>query len=136
VADEAEWREYEFKAKPGTVTRRPRQIAPYHLRIDWLMWFLPFAVVVTGGQITAQGAYERWFLRLVQQLLRGDAQTLRLLANNPFPHEPPRFVRALYYRYRFTTREERKQTGAYWHRTLIGEYLPPQRAGFLSLVRE
>jgi hypothetical protein len=33
------WREYQFKAKPGDPRRRPRQVAPYHLRLDWLMWF-------------------------------------------------------------------------------------------------
>src|SRR5260370_2347644 len=33
------WSEYEFKGKPGDVTRMPSQIAPYHLRLDWLMWF-------------------------------------------------------------------------------------------------
>src|SRR5205814_6985247 len=33
------WREYEFKGKPGDTRRMPSQIAPYHLRLDWLMWF-------------------------------------------------------------------------------------------------
>jgi len=41
AGDRCEWREYEFKAKPGNPRRRPRQVAPYHLRLDWLMWFLP-----------------------------------------------------------------------------------------------
>src|SRR5215469_11138214 len=35
----AEWREYEFRGKPGALGRHPPQIAPYHLRLDWLMWF-------------------------------------------------------------------------------------------------
>src|SRR5438552_5953138 len=39
----SEWREYEFKAKPGDVRRRPPQHAPYHLRLDWLMWFAAFS---------------------------------------------------------------------------------------------
>src|ERR1700760_4408739 len=33
------WKEYDFKGKPGAVRRLPRQWAPYHLRLDWLMWF-------------------------------------------------------------------------------------------------
>ncbi len=37
--DSAVWREYEFKGKPGDPTRRPPQIAPYHLRLAWQMWF-------------------------------------------------------------------------------------------------
>jgi hypothetical protein len=36
-------------------------------------------------------------------------------------------VRARLYRYRFTTRQERRRTGAWWVRTLVGEYLPPLR---------
>ena len=39
--DAADWHEYGFKGKPGDVRRIPRQYAPYHLRLDWLMWFLP-----------------------------------------------------------------------------------------------
>jgi hypothetical protein len=31
------WREYEFRGKPGDPSRRPPQVAPYHLRLDWLM---------------------------------------------------------------------------------------------------
>src|SRR4029450_9496084 len=33
------WKEYQFRAKPGDPARRPRQVAPYHLRLDWLAWF-------------------------------------------------------------------------------------------------
>ena len=109
------WREYEFKGKPGDVRRLPPQFAPYHLRLDWLMWFLPLS--------SRYG--ERWFVPFLIKLLEGDRQTLALLRANPFPDRPPRFVRARLYRYRFTTRQERRKTGAWWSRTLIGEYMPP-----------
>jgi len=109
------WREYEFKGKPGDVRRLPPQFAPYHLRLDWLMWFLPLS--------SRYG--ERWFVPFLVKLLEGDRQTLALLGRNPFPGEPPRFVRARLYRYRFTTAQERRETGAWWSRTLIGEYMPP-----------
>jgi hypothetical protein len=109
------WREYEFKGKPGDVRRLPRQFAPYHLRLDWLMWFLPLS--------SRYG--ERWFVPFLVKLLEGDRPTLALLRSNPFPDHPPRTVRALLYRYRFTTRQERRATGAWWARTLIGEYMPP-----------
>jgi hypothetical protein len=124
VTAQTRWREYEFKAKPGRVTRRPRQIAPYHLRLDWLMWFLPFSVGVTPRGIIVPG-HEIWFLRLVQRLLAGDRAALKLLGENPFPERPPRFLRAQYYRYRMATSEEHSKTGGYWERTSIGEYLPP-----------
>ena len=124
VTAATKWREYEFKAKPGRVTRRPPQIAPYHLRLDWLMWFLPFSVAVTPRGILLPG-HEIWSLRLVQRLLAGDRATLKLLGENPFPDRPPRFLRARYYLYRMATSEERRQTGGYWERTSVGEYLPP-----------
>jgi Lipase maturation factor len=109
------WREYEFKGKPGDVRRLPPQFAPYHLRLDWLMWFLPLS--------SRYG--ERWFVPFLVKLLEGDGPTLALLRSNPFPDRPPRFVRARLYRYRFTTVKERRETGAWWARTLIGEYVPP-----------
>ena len=116
-ADGAEWRAYEFKGKPGDPTRRPPQIAPYHLRLDWLMWF---------AAMSAQPEY-RWFERLIEKLLEGDRQTLGLLRTNPFPDHPPRWIRALYYEYRFTGEEERQRTGEWWHRELRGFYMFPVR---------
>jgi len=124
AADSAEWQAYEFKGKPGRLSRRPPMVAPYHLRLDWLMWFLPFSVFVTPRGISKSG-YEPWFIRLMEQLLRGDRATIRLLKETPFPDEPPRYVRARFYRYRFTSRAERRESGNIWHRTLVDEYLPP-----------
>jgi hypothetical protein len=115
VLDEAEWREFEFRGKPGDVRRLPRQFAPYHLRLDWLMWFLPLS--------PAYG--EPWFVPFLVKLLEGDPPTLRLLRRNPFPAGPPRFVRAVLYRYRFTTRRERRETGAWWTRERLGEFVEP-----------
>jgi len=124
TSDDSEWLAYEFKGKPGDPLRRPPQIAPYHLRLDWLMWFLPFSVVVHRGRVLIPG-YELWFVRFVGKLLQGDENVAKLLRHNPFPGHPPRFIRARYYRYRFTTAEERKRTGAWWTRELTGDYLPP-----------
>jgi hypothetical protein len=47
-----------------------------------------------------------------------------LLEKNPFPDRPPRFLRAEFYDYRFTTWGEKRATGAWWHRERIGEYMP------------
>lgn len=115
--EDGAWREYGFKGKPGELRRIPRQFAPYHLRLDWLMWFAALSP-----------DYARdWFGPFVERLLAGDRDTLRLIRHNPFPDAPPRFVRARLYRYRFTTRRELRETGAWWHRTLVREYLPPTR---------
>ncbi|MBH1937052.1 lipase maturation factor family protein [Streptomyces sp. AV19] len=109
------WKEYGFKGKPGDVRRTPRQFAPWHLRLDWLMWFAGISP-----------AYARdWFGPFVERLLLGDRDTLRLLRHNPFPDAPPAHVRARLYLYRFTTWRELRATGAWWHRTLVREYLPP-----------
>src|SRR5205807_7862149 len=35
VTPATKWREYQFKGKPGDPQRRPPQVAPYHLRLDW-----------------------------------------------------------------------------------------------------
>jgi hypothetical protein len=111
------WREYRFKAKPGDPRRRPPQVAPYHLRLDWLLWF---------AAMSPPSAHP-WMARLVTRLLEGDRATLKLLGPNPFPDHPPRLVRARLYRYRFTTPAERRRTGAWWSRDPVGEYLPPLR---------
>ncbi len=115
VTSDTVWREYEFKGKPGDPRRRPPQFAPYHLRLDWLMWFVPLSPAYAGG----------WLMPLVEKLLQNDRPILRLLRHNPFPDRPPTFLRASYYHYRFTTRSERRQTGAWWVRDRLGEFLPP-----------
>lgn len=117
VTDSTQWREYEFKGKPGDVRRRPPQVAPYHLRLDWLMWFV--------GISPAYG--QEWFASFVVKLLENDPQTSKLLRRNPFPDAPPVFVRARLFVYRFTSREERRRTGAWWERELAGELLRPAR---------
>ncbi|MRG61209.1 lipase maturation factor family protein [Agromyces sp. CFH 90414] len=108
------WLEYAFKGKPGDVRRMPGQFAPYHLRLDWLMWFLPL------GRM-----WEPWFEAFLVRLLEADAPTLRLLAGDPFAGERPTWVRARAYRYRFTTRAEFRETGDRWVRELEGEVVGP-----------
>jgi hypothetical protein len=117
VTPDTVWREYAFKGKPGHPGRRPPQIAPYHLRLDWLMWFAAMS----------PRPRDVWFYTLVDRLLEGDRAVTGLLASNPFPDVPPRFVRARYYRFRFTTPDERRATGDWWRRELAGEYLRPTR---------
>jgi hypothetical protein len=110
--DNATWHAYEFVAKPGDPQRRPPFIAPYQPRLDWEIWF------------AAMGSYEQypWTLHFVWKLLHNDSGTLSLLAGNPFPGEPPRYIRAQLYRYRFTRPDE--HDGTWWHRELVGPWLP------------
>ncbi|MFJ1702931.1 lipase maturation factor family protein [Kitasatospora sp. NPDC088346] len=115
VTDRTTWRAYGFKGKPGALGRIPRQFAPYHLRLDWLMWF---------AALTPEYA-RPWFAPFVARLLVNDPDTLALLRHNPFPGTPPTHVRARLYRYRFTTWSELRTTGDWWHRTPAHDYLRP-----------
>jgi hypothetical protein len=111
---DGEWLEYEFKGKPGDVSRTPGQFAPYHLRLDWLMWFLALG---SPG--------ERWFLPLLVKLLEADRPTLKLLRRDPFGGQRPRWVRAKIYLYRFSTRDEKRTTGDVWVREELGLFRAP-----------
>lgn len=121
---EESWQEYHFVAKPGRVDKLAPQIAPYHLRLDWQMWFLPFNAQVVGNRVRLFRK-DYWFERFIERLLKGDKDILKLLAYNPFPDQPPVYIRARYYRYRYTTPQERRETGAWWHRELLGDFRPP-----------
>ncbi|MEU0126312.1 lipase maturation factor family protein [Streptomyces sp. NPDC006289] len=109
------WLEYGFRGKPGDPRRLPRQFAPYHLRLDWMMWFAALSP-----------AYARsWFGPFTERLLRGDPDTLRLLGHNPFPGAPPAYVRARVFHYRYTDPRELRDTGQWWHRTYVREFMRP-----------
>jgi hypothetical protein len=122
ISSASTWREYEFKAKPGDPRRRPSQWAPYHLRLDWLMWFLPLRVLVLESGLITRG-HPVWFVRFVEKLLSADAATLALLRSSPFGNKAPTFVRASFYRYELLSPRERRRTGLHWQRTYVGEYL-------------
>ncbi|MGH8023792.1 MAG: lipase maturation factor family protein, partial [Limisphaerales bacterium] len=113
--DGVHWRDYEFRYKPDDVKKRPGFVAPFQPRLDWQMWF------------AALGDYRQnpWFENFCVRLLQGSPQVLALLESNPFPGKPPRYIRAELYNYEFTDFAERRATGAWWKRQLIGEYLPP-----------
>jgi hypothetical protein len=116
ITPDTEWREYTFKGKPTDPERRPPQVAPYHLRLDWQLWF---------AAMSPSPYRHRWFHRLLEKLLRGDEATLGLLRTDPFPDDPPTHVRAVRYQYEFTSPEERAETGRWWSRERVGTYVEP-----------
>jgi hypothetical protein len=132
-SDQSEWKAYEFKGQPVDPKKGPPQVAPYHLRLDWLMWFLPLSLV-SGGRLVDRDV-DPWFLRFVIKLLVGDRRISALLRYDPFGERPARFVRARVYRYAFTGWAERRATGAWWKRDLVGELLPPTRLTRAAAVR-
>ena len=113
--DRVAWRAYEFKYKPGDVKRRPRFVEPHQPRLDWQMWF------------AALGDYRQnlWLVNCCLRLLTGSPPVLAMLERNPFPKQPPRYIRAVVYEYRFTDFTTRHRTGAWWRREDKGLYLPP-----------
>ncbi len=112
--DGADWRPYAFRWKPGDVALRPRFVAPHQPRLDWQMWF------------AALGSPEEnpWLTEFLDRLLEGSPAVAGLLASNPFPDHPPRYVRATLFDYRFTGAAERRRSGAWWRRRMIGPYGP------------
>ena len=112
--DGQNWKEYEFRYKPGDLKRAPRWVAPHQPRLDWQMWF------------AALGNYPSnpWLVNTVVRLLEGSASVTALLPANPFPDRPPLWIRGIVYEYKFTDFSERKRSGAWWKREPRGQYLP------------
>jgi hypothetical protein len=112
--DGMHWTPYLFRYKPQLLAERPRIYAPYQPRFDWNLWF------------ASLGDWEQnTIVPLTQQrLLQGDRDVLGLFAGNPFPADPPRFVRTVLWQYWFTSLDQKRSTGAWWRRTLLGRYSP------------
>ena len=116
LGDQTRWLPYEFKCKPGDPERRPCVIAPYQYRLDWQIWF---AAMSTADRYP-------WTLHLLWKLLHNDPGALGLLAINPFPDSPPRWVRARLFRYEFAPPGD--PSGAWWKRTPLGLWIVPLSA--------
>ncbi|MFC4426859.1 lipase maturation factor family protein [Deinococcus navajonensis] len=110
------WREYRFRYKPGNLRRAPMWVAPYQPRLDWQLWF---------AALQGSPAQTPWMGPFVWRLLQGEPQVLALLGPPPFPDGPPRFVRGRLYEYTYTTPSQRRATGQWWTRRLLGEYFSP-----------
>jgi hypothetical protein len=113
--DADDWKPYTCRAKPNDTGSVPPQVAPYHYRLDWQLWF---------AAMTPSPTRHPWFESLLGKLLAGDAAVENLFADVPFD-EPPRAIRAERYRYRFTTPTERAETGEWWVRERVGTYHQP-----------
>ena len=113
ATDSAHWIPYVYKGLPVLPENPPPQVAPYQLRFDWQMWF------------AAMGSVEDypWTLNLVYKLLQNNPSAASLFANRPFTTAPPRYIRAVLYRYSFVP--PGNGDNLYWKREKIGEWLPP-----------
>ncbi|WP_459194511.1 lipase maturation factor family protein [Halosimplex sp. J119] len=116
VTEDTEWETYEFPGKPTDPGSLPRQWAPYHLRLDWQLWF---------AAMSPSPARHPWLVHFLAKLLAGDDGARSLLRTDPFPDDPPRHVRVLRYRYEFTSLPELRETGQWWSRERVGTYYGP-----------
>ena len=123
TADGQTWIAYPFRYKPQDVRKPPGLYAPYQPRFEWNLWFA----------MLGSWSDNRWVVNTEVRLLENQPDVLRLFASNPFEKKPPIAVRAMQWQYWFTSREERRRTGAWWRRELIGQYAPTvqyERRGF------
>ena len=114
--DGVEWREYEFRYKPGDIARRPPWNIPHQPRLDWQMWF---AALEDPRRL-------RWFPHFLQRVLENEPTVMALLQSNPFPDKPPLYVRAALYDYTYADRAE-KAKGSWWKRRSLALYCPVVR---------
>ena len=121
-ADYANWQPYLYKGLPVLTDERPPQIAPYHLRFDWQMWFAAMSV---------PDEYP-WTYHLLWKLLHNDKHAVELFRNNPFADEPPKYIRAVLYQYQFA--EPGDEKGQWWIRRKISNWISPMSVDDPQLV--
>ncbi len=117
---DAAWLDYEFPCKPGDPLRRPCLITPYHLHLDWQLWFVPLQGIDRNP----------WVAHLIAKLLRQEPLAVSALSHDPFPHTPPRAIRGARYRYRFTAPGE----PGWWTREPLGLRIRPLTADDPALL--
>jgi Lipase maturation factor len=120
--DNAHWEPYIYKGLPVELNKRPPQIAPYQLRLDWQMWF---------ASMSAPDEYP-WTFNLIWKLLHNDKNALSLFARNPFPDKPPKYIRAIWYRYRFA--KHGNPQGLWWTRERVGLWIEPRSVNDQVLI--
>lgn len=111
--DGLKWLPYEFRYKPGDLTRRPRWTLTHQPRLDWQLWF---AALDDPDQLP-------WFGRFLERILENQHAVTGLLQRNPFPDKPPKFIRAQFYAYTFADPDQQAH-GHWWNRQLLGAYFP------------
>jgi len=114
-----------FKWKADDEKERPRFVAPYQPRLDWQMWF---AALYPGyvPQRDAAGGPMYWFGAFLQGLIEQKEPVWSLVdeGNSLVLREKVVAARATLWRYRFSTPEERRETGAWWVREYRGSFAP------------
>lgn len=108
------WLAYSFRFKPQDPAKPPGLYAPYQPRFDWNLWFASLS----------SWREEPMVWKTERELLAGNQDVLALFAKNLFPEQPPRQVRAIVWQYWFTTMAQKRATGMWWRRDMLGLYAP------------
>ena len=112
--DGQNWTPYLFRFKPQALDKAPGIYAPYQPRFEWNLWFASLGDWQQNNLVPLTE----------ERLLVNDADVLTLFRGNPFAQAPPRYVRAVLWQYWFTSMEEKRRTGNWWKRNLMGLYAP------------
>ena len=121
-SESTNWKPYVYRGLPVALDKRPSQIAPYQLHLDWQMWF---------AAMTTPNDYP-WTLNLVWKLLHNDPNATSLFAENPFFDKPPRYIRAVRYKYSFAKPDNPE--GLWWNRKQIDIWIPALSATDTRLI--
>ena len=112
--DGQNWTPYLFRYKPQALNEAPGIYAPYQPRFEWNLWFASLG-----------DWHENNLVPLTEErLLENDPDVMALFRGNPFGQAPPRYVKAVLWQYWFTSMEEKRRTGNWWKRNLMGLYAP------------
>ena len=104
------WIAYPFRYKPQDIYERPGIYAPYQPRFEWNLWF------------ASLGPWQQspWVVAAQQRLIEGSPSVLALFRRDPFNGHPPPQVRTVLWQYWFTDWQTKRNTGAWWRRTMLG----------------
>jgi hypothetical protein len=122
--DGATWVPYRFKYKPQALDEAPGIYAPYQPRFEWNLWFCAVAEEGVPRSRIDDVADQTcpWVLRTKALLLERSPDVLSLFRDDPFADRPPRYVRAVLWRYWMTDPQTLRATGNYWRRERIALY--------------
>lgn len=109
------WKEYNFLYKPGNPNSSLPFLTPHSAQIDWHL------------SAAAYSSYDLqpWLLSFTHRILNHNPEVLILIdfRESPFRRSPPKYLRAILYKYKYTSWNQRNQK-PWWTREKIVEYLP------------
>ena len=113
--DGVQWREYDFRYKPGERHAPSPMEHPSSASTRWQMWL---AALDDAQRVT-------WFSRFLERLLENEPSVTGFFERNAFRDRPPTYVRAEFYEYTYDGNDH--EAGQWWDRRLAELYFPKAR---------